>query len=128
MLDMDISNDDDISRLFDERKFSTFKHLNRRDCPGYTNVDKRIYSAPFLKDGKFYYPCDVGGCAVPCSCPPCTVTLKCPDHAPDHPALFVKDAEIMIMRRVLFESEVRKPIFDRPSYCLFFLNDNPCRV
>ena len=119
MLDMDISNDDDISRLFDERKFSTFKHLNRRDCPGYTNVDKRIYSAPFLKDGKFYYPCDVGGCAVPCSCPPCnnsTVTLKCPDHAPDHPALFVKDAEIMIMRRVLFESEVRKPIFDRPSY------------
>ena len=116
--DIDVSKDDDESKLYDESKFSTFKHLDRRDCIGYRDISKRIYSAPFVKDGKYYYPCDVGGCAVPCSCPPCnnsTMRLKCPDHAPDHPALFIEDTEIMIKRRVLFESENKRPIFERPS-------------
>ena len=119
IVDVDETNSEDESRCFPESKFSTFKHLDQHDCPGYKDDSKRIYFSPFEQNGRYYYPCDIGGCALPCSCPPCenpALALKCPEHAPDHPALFDTSSAIFISRRILFESENKKPIFNRPNY------------
>lgn len=117
IVDIDVANSEDDSQHFSEDKFSTFKHLDQHDCPAYEDESKKEHFSPFEKNGSYYYPCDVGGCAIPCSCPPCQnpeLAIKCPEHAPDHPALFDTASAILIRRRILFESE--KPIFRRPEH------------
>ena len=86
--------------------FHTFTHSKNEDCPAYEDRAKRIYNEPVLKDGKIFYPCNIGGCLEGCKCSPCNdqnVQLKCPDHAPDHPELFNPQEDISITRRQLFD-------------------------
>ena len=114
--DMDVSEEDDETSTYPEKKFSTFIHVDKRDCPAFYDKSKKKYSEPISKEGKVYYPCDVGGCITLCKCPSCTnpqKTLACPDHAPDHPELFKKGRDTMITRRVLFAVDTKIPIFSR---------------
>ena len=117
--DMDVSEEDDETSTYPEKKFSTFIHVDKRDCPAFYDESKKKYSEPISKEGKVYYPCDVGGCITLCKCPSCTnpqKTLACPDHAPDHPELFKKGRDTMITRRVLFAVDTKIPIFSRPFH------------
>ena len=117
--DMDVSEENYETSTYPENKFSTFIHVDKRDCPAYYEESKKKYSEPLSKGGKVYYPCDVGGCLSLCKCPSCKnpkKTLTCPDHAPDHPKLFKKSRDIMIMRRILFAVNTKIPIFSRPFH------------
>ena len=77
---------------------------------------KKIYTEPFVKDKRVFYPCNVGGCSKACECPPCLngSEMRCPDHHPDHPEMFNPVEDLHHSRRILFDSKTKEMIFKRP--------------
>ena len=105
---------------FDEHMFFTYKHEKDEDCPGFNDKSRRVYTEPYEEDGKVHYPCNIGGCARGCECEVCNMwagdeVVNCPDHHPDHPKMFNPEEDILIERRLMFESNLKTPIFERPS-------------
>ena len=57
---------------FPESMFYTYQHVNDEDCPGYSDITKRVHTAPWTgENGQVFYPCNVGGCGKPCDCQSC---------------------------------------------------------
>ena len=115
---VDIPEEFDNTKHFEESRFSTFQHVDDSDCPAFHDASKKIYSQPFIQDGKVHYPCNVGGCARECECPPCSdgTEMRCPDHHPDHPEMFHPDEDISYSRKILFDSKSKMAIFKRPLF------------
>ena len=113
---VDIPEELDVTGKFEEMRFSTFQHVNNADCTAYKDNSKKIYTKPFVKNGKVFYPCNVGGCAKACECPPCQngSEMRCPDHHPDHPEMFNPEEDLQHFRRILFDSRTKEKIFERP--------------
>ena len=101
---VDIPEELDVTGKFEEMRISTFQHVNNADCTAYKDNSKKIYTKPFVKNGKVFYPCNVGGCAKACECPPCQngSEMRCPDHHPDHPEMFNPEEDLHHSRRILF--------------------------
>ena len=117
--DIDIPEELDQSKRYNQEMFSTFKHANKDDCPAYKDNSKALYFEPVYEDEKFKYPCDIGGCKKDCECDPCMgkEPLICPEHNPDHPLLFDPDEDLVISRRLFVdpvwnETISRRPLFD----------------
>ena len=109
---------------FEESFFHTYQHLNDEDCPAYCDTSKLKHREPVIEDGMVIYPCNVGGCGKPCECEICNMwngdeIVDCRDHHPDHPRMFDPDNDIVIRRRIFFNTN--KAIqFERPrenSFC-----------
>lgn len=113
---LDTTDEYDATKNFSESRFSTFQHKNDSECPAYSDTSKKIYTKPFIRNEKVFYPCNVGGCAKACMCPPCSndSEMRCPDHHPDHPELFDHDEDLHHSRRILFLSKTKEKIFKRP--------------
>ena len=113
---VDIPEEFDETKKIEESRFSTFQHVKNSDCPAFYDASKKLYSKPFIQNGKLYYPCNIGGCAKECECPPCSdgTEMRCPDHHPDHPEMFHPKEDISFSRKILFDSKSKMPIFKRP--------------
>ena len=103
-----------------ESLFSTFTHIHKEDCPAFNDNSKKIYHKPFINDeGQFVYPCNIGGCGKVCECFPCKtepeLKVSCPEHPLLHPCLFNPEEDFLLPRRILFDVENVKPIYNRPS-------------
>ena len=61
--DVDIPEEFDQSRNFAESRYSTYQHTDNSDCPAFADISKKIYTQPFIKNERWYYPCNIGGCA-----------------------------------------------------------------
>ena len=88
--DVDIPEGFDQTKNYEECRYSTFQHINDTDCPAFSDSSKKIYTQPFIRNEKWHYPCNIGGCAKDCECPPCSdgAEMRCSDHHPDHPEMF----------------------------------------
>ena len=81
-----------------------------------------------IENGKVIYPCNVGGCGKPCECEVCNMwngdeIVDCPDHHPDHPRMFDPDNDIIIRRRIFFNTN-KSPRFERPRENSFWRPSN----
>ena len=114
--DVDIPEGFDQTKNYEECRYSTFQHINDTDCPAFSDSSKKIYTQPFIRNEKWHYPCNIGGCAKDCECPPCSdgAEMRCSDHHPDHPEMFHPNEDISHHRRLLFDSKMQRPIFNRP--------------
>ena len=124
-LDLKIrKQEDDLSLLYSDKYFSTYQHVNREDCPAYDDNSKKIHTKPIVHEGRVYYPCNIGGCLEGCPCIPCnrvdeygeSNSFKCPSHNPDHPEMFDDSEDLALERRMYFEVESGKPIYERPKF------------
>ena len=114
--DIDIPTNLDNGKVYPEKMYSTFVHFKNEDCPAFFDKSKAVNLEPFVKDGKVFYPCNVGGCEKECECAPCNNNgnLHCPDHHLDHPLLFNPEEDLSITRRMFFDPDTKETIFKRP--------------
>ena len=116
-VDFDLKEEQN-TKDFEESLFHTYQHLNDEDCPAYSDTSKLKHRDPVIENGIVIYPCNVGGCGKPCECEICNMwngdeIVDCPDHRPDHPRMFDPDNDIIIHRRILFNTN-KSPRFERP--------------
>ena len=65
-----------MSLFHSDEAFSTYTHVSNEECSAYDDISKRMQQKAKTKDGKIYYPCNIGGCMEPCPCLPCSDTDK----------------------------------------------------
>ena len=113
--DIDVPNEIDEGKVYPEEQFSTFRHVQSEDCPGFKNQTD-VKHEPVYNNGKMIYPCNIGGCGKGCECDPCTGKgpLHCPDHSIDHPLLFDPEDDLVISRRMFVDPKNNDIIFKRP--------------
>ena len=114
--DIDIPDELDSGKAYPDEMFSTFRHVNREDCPARKDKAMDINHEPVLVDGKVKYPCNVGGCGKNCECDPCAGKgpLICQEHHPDHPLLFDPEEDFFISRRIFVDPKSNETIWKRP--------------
>ena len=85
--DVSVPDELDHGKTYPEEMYSTFQHEKDEDCPAFKDKSKAVNDKPLMRDKKFKYPCNVGGCGKDCECNPCADNgpLLCPNHHPDHP-------------------------------------------
>lgn len=119
----EVETDVDASSQIPESKFSTFRHVQNKDCPSYTdNSKKRNEKARFIGKRAFY-PCNFASCLEDCVCIPCKNpdeysekdSFGCLYHKIDHPEMFNEKEDLLLPRRQYVKFNPDVALFERPG-------------
>ena len=113
----------DESSKIPENKFSTFRHVNDRDCPSFTDNSKKLNEVPRFIERKAYYTCNFTSCLEGCVCIPCENpaaysgkdSFSCSEHKIDHPEMYNYEEDLSLPRRQFVEFNPDVPLFERPE-------------
>ena len=59
--DKDTNREEELSLLYSDGAFSTYKHVSNKECSAYDDISKRIHQKAIIDEGRVYYPCNIGG-------------------------------------------------------------------